>query len=190
MASPRLLLIKFIEKISKFYFFKNLSETNYRNLFLKYEKRIYKPNTIIYKEGDEIDGIYLIIKGECTISKRVYNRLLFNEEKNKFKFNEKTINMIPITGGGINNNNKQNNLLTITQGDIFGDLEINKNANKRLFSVISSNFMKTKVWFFSIDIIRHFYKNIHGLSNQKYEIIKTRLEFNDFIEKIKKQNFY
>lgn len=211
------LLNKFIDKINKFSFFKNLTEISYKNLFLRYERKIYNKNEVIYKEGDEIDGIYLIIKGECAIVKQKvkltqedklqklsnevntlmkegeflqkraisYNIFDPSNVKNKLKYNKKKIKLVPIFA---NNNNKNNILLTISPGDIFGDLEISKKYNKRQFSVVSSSHMKTKVWFFPLNIIRHFFNNIHILSTQKYEIIKNRLKYTNFIDKIKKQN--
>ena len=180
------LLNKFIDKINKFSFFKNLTEISYKNLFLRYERKIYNKNEVIYKEGDEIDGIYLIIKGECAIVKQKvkltqedklqklsnevntlmkegeflqkraisYNIFDPSNVKNKLKYNKKKIKLVPIFA---NNNNKNNILLTISPGDIFGDLEISKKYNKRQFSVVSSSHMKTKVWFFPLNIIRHFF---------------------------------
>ena len=73
-------------------------------------------------------------------------------------------------------------------GDIFGDLEINLNNNQREFSVKCANSNKTKVWFFSSDIIKDIIINFKEISIQKYDIIRTRFKYVNIANKIKKEN--
>ena len=198
---------KFVGKISKYSFFDNLSNVQYETLFLNYDERKYGPHETIYEEGDDIDGVYLILKGKCLILKKRQINLSKDNNSNGLFYQN---NYVTITNGNDiyndikqlkeNNNskefhtlfaknNKNNNaLLTMSIGDIFGDLEINLNNNKREFSVKCENYNKTKVWFFSIDLIKNIVKNFKDLSEQKYDIIRTRFEYANIIEKIKKEN--
>ena len=50
------------------------------------------------------------------------------------------------------------------------------------------NYNKTKVWFFSIDLIKDIIKNFKDLSEQKYDIIRTRFEYMNIMDKVKKEN--
>ena len=195
---------KFLKKIRNFSFFSKLPEYQYNNLFLNYVEKKYGPHEIIFEEGDDIDGVYLIIKGKCVILKKKTNNLLLGNVNNNvscFKNNYLTISNNDLTDIKTqeNNpklfhpifakNNKSNNiLLTVGVGDIFGDLEINLNNNKREFSVKCGNYNKTKVWFFSLNIIESIINNFKELSEQKYDIIKTRFEYVNLIDKIKKEN--
>ena len=70
LLDSNILLNNFIKKINKYSFFKNLSYSQYKDLFLNYEEIIYYQNELIYNQGDDVDGIYLIIKGECKIFKK------------------------------------------------------------------------------------------------------------------------
>ena len=198
---------KFVGKISKYSFFDNLSNVQYETLFLNYDERKYGPHETIYEEGDDIDGVYLILKGKCLILKKRQINLSKDNNSNGLFYQN---NYVTITNGNDiyndikqlkeNNNskefhtlfaknNKNNNaLLTMGIGDIFGDLEINLNNNKREFSVKCENYNKTKIWFFSIDLIKNIVKNFKDLSEQKYDIIRTRFEYANIIEKIKKEN--
>ena len=206
LEEPSILLKDFIQKLFKFQFFKNLSIIEYKTLFLNYEERIYNQNEIIYKEGDEIDGIYLIIEGECKIIKENLSKeLLLSKEmiriinnknslhhKSFFSRNEIISNDFKcqterkkFTSILSNNINKNKVLLIIRECDLFGDLEISKNIKKRQFSIISSNFMKSRLWFFPTKISNIFLRNIQKLSSQKYQILKTRIEFANFMEKMK-----
>ena len=182
---------KFFEKISKFSFFDNLSNVQYESLFLNYDERKYGPHETIYEEGDDIDGVYLILKGKCLIlKKKIINISKENNSYGLFYQN----NYLTISNNNdihtlFAKNNKNNNaLLTMDIGDIFGDLEINLNNNKREFTVKCVNYNKTKVWFFSIDLIKNIIKNFKDLSEQKYDIIRTRFEYVNIIEKVKKEN--
>ena len=184
---------KFVEKISKYSFFENLPYYQYNKLFLNYEEKKYNHDEIIYNEGDNIDGIYLILKGKCLIyKKRVsnyfdingknylpswINELSKNENKNKY--------FKPVFA----RNNKRNDLLTMTEGDIFGDLEINLNGNnKREFSVKCADFKKTKVCFFPLNIIKSIVNKFQNISEQKNEIIRTRFKYCNIVDKVKKEN--
>lgn len=191
---------KFVEKISKFSFFSNLHDYQYNNLFLKYVEKKYGPHEIIYEEGDKIDGVYLIMKGKCLVSKKKMNNLSLDNSNNtntnfstisnndmfKKKKGENNIRLFHPLFAKINKNN--NILLTMNVGDIFGDLEINLNNNKREFTVKSGNFNKTKVWFFPLYIIKNIINNYMDLSTQKYDIIKTRFEYVNLVDKVKKEN--
>ena len=198
---------KFVGKISKYSFFDNLSNVQYETLFLNYDERKYGPHETIYEEGDDIDGVYLILKGKCLILKKRQINLSKDNKSNGLFYQN---NYVTITNGNDiyndikqlkeNNNskefhtlfaknNKNNNaLLTMGIGDIFGDLEINLNNNKREFSVKCENYNKTKVWFFSFDLIKNIVKNFKDLSEQKYDIIRTRFEYANIMEKVKKEN--
>ena len=206
VSSASELYDKFMEKISKFSFFDNLGNYQYNTLFLKYDERKYGPNEIIYEEGDNVDGIYLILKGKCLILKKRKNSLNLSLDNinNKSLFNLN--NYLTISNNDMNDkqhknnndnqfcplfakNHKNNNaLLTMSVGDIFGDLETNLNINKREFTVKSVNFNKTKVWFFPLDIIQNIIINFKDLSEQKYDIIKTRYQYANIIDKVKKEN--
>ena len=186
---------KFVGKISKYSFFDNLSNVQYETLFLNYDERKYGPHETIYEEGDDIDGVYLILKGKCLILKKRQINLSKDNNSNGLFYQN---NYVTITNGNDiyndikqlkeNNNskefhtlfaknNKNNNaLLTMGIGDIFGDLEINLNNNKREFSVKCENYNKTKIWFFSIDLIKNIVKNFKDLSEQKYDIIINKQE--------------
>ena len=197
---------RFFEKISKFNFFENLSITQYNELFLNYDEIKYGPHEIIYEEDDNVDGIYLILKGKCLILKKKVINLSKNRSNGALYQN----NFLTISNSNDNNinsrqksqynkskefrtlfakNNKNNNaLLTMGIGDIFGDLEINLNNNRREFTVKCENYNKTKVWFFSIDLIKNIIKNFKEISEQKYDIIRTRFEYANIVEKVKKEN--
>ena len=202
---PYILLKDFIHGLNKFPFIQNLSFLKSQNLFLNYEEKIYNKNEIIYKEGDEINGIYLIMQGQCKIIKENSNLILlepknelniFSKEINQYKKKENSfqfINNIP--------NNKLNykdpklmfpnvisrskELLSLEEGDLFGDLEINKKINKRQYSVISSSYLQTIAWFFSLNISLPLLNSIREISNQKYDIIQKRIESINFLDKIK-----
>ena len=220
LVEQNILLKKFIHKLSKYFFIKELSEYQYQKLFLNYEKRVYKKNEIIYKQGDEIEGIYLIKSGECQILKERneinpeenyqliskginilnengngnhsleikshFNKVIFFKNKEKFNCKRKIVKFPPILGK-INNKNKI--LLSIKEGEIFGDLEINRKMNKRIFTVIASSFIQTKLLFFPIKVSGCVLKKMQNISKQKNEIIQTRIEFIEFINKIKSENF-
>jgi len=104
-------------------------------------------------------------------------------EKKKEQNNSKLFH--PIFAKDSKNNNV---LLTMVPGDIFGDLEINLNNNKREFSVKCGNYNKTKIWYFSLNIIEKIINNFKDLSMQKYDIIKTRFEYANLVNKVKKDN--
>ena len=198
---------KFMEKINKYSLFHRLANYEYNNLFLNYDERKYDPYETIYEEGDNIDGIYLIRKGKCLILKKKENILLNNytntirnsrpffnknfsntysndfEEYDTWERNNKLFQPI------FAKNTKTNNaLLIMSVGDIFGDLEINLNNNQREFSVKCANSNKTKVWFFSSDIIKDIIINFKEISIQKYDIIRTRFKYVNIANKIKKEN--
>lgn len=197
---------RFIEKISKFSFLGKLSDYQYNKLFLNYVEKKYGSHEIIYNEGDTVDGIYLIMKGKCQILKKKNNNLILDQIKNTNNNIIWNNNFLTITDDDIKENNereknsksfhpifakcnKNNNiLLTMTVGDIFGDLEINMNNNKREFSVKCGNYDKTKIWFFPLEIIKNIINNCKEISMQKYEIIKTRFEYVNMIDKVKKEN--
>ena len=85
---------KFFKKIRNFSFFSKLPEYQYNNLFLNYVEKKYGPHEIIFEEGDNIDGVYLIIKGKCVILKKKTNNLLLGNVNNNvscFKNNYLTI---------------------------------------------------------------------------------------------------
>ena len=188
---------KFVGKIKKYSLFSNLPDYQYNNLFLNYQEKKYGPHETIYEEEDKIDGVYLIIKGKCLVLKKKINNsspfyqnnflTIFdndvNERKKEQNNNSKSFHPI------FAKDNKNNNvLLTMVPGDIFGDLEINLNNNKREFSVKCGNYNKTKIWYFSLDIIQSIINNFKDLSVQKYDIIKTRYEYTNLVNKVKKDN--
>ena len=183
-----------------------MSITQYNELFLNYDEIKYGPHETIYEEDDNVDGIYLILKGKCLILKKKVINLSKNRSNGALYQN----NFLTISNSNDNNinsrqnsqynkskefrtlfakNNKNNNaLLTMGIGDIFGDLEINLNNNRREFTVKCENYNKTKVWFFSIDLIKNIIKNFKEISEQKYDIIRTRFEYANIVEKVKKEN--
>ena len=193
---------KFVEKIRKYSFFDNLNDYHYNNLFFNYQEKKYGPLDTIYEEGDKIDGIYLIIKGKCLIMKKKINNFSLNNNNSLFYQN----NFLTITDNDIYDKKKQENnsksfhpifakdnknknvLLTMGPGDIFGDLEINLNNNKRQFSVKCGNYNKIKVWYFPLKIINNVINNFMDLSLQKYDIIKTRFEYVNLVNKVKNDN--
>ena len=201
---PYILLKDFIDKLNKFPFFQNLSFLKSQNLFLNYEEKIYNKNEIIYKEGDDINGIYLIIQGECKIIKEKLNLIIlkskkefniFSKEVNSYKKKESiyqstdnyptNIFTYQENKSKMNVSNNSKALLSLGEGDLFGDLEINKNINKRQYSVISSSYSQTITWFFSLNISSSLLNNIRIISNQKYDVIQKRIESTDFLVKIK-----
>ena len=207
VSSASELYDKFFKKISKFSFFNNLSNYQYDTLFLNYDERKYGPHETIYEEGDDIDGVYLILKGKCFILKKKIinlsddsnsNGLLYqnnylsisnrNDTTRDIKQKKENLKIKNFHTLFAKNNKNNNALLIMSIGDIFGDLEINLNNNKREFSVKCVNYNKTKVWFFSIDLIKDIIKNFKDLSEQKYDIIRTRFEYMNIMDKVKKEN--
>ena len=204
---------KFVEKISKYSFFHNLANYQYHRLFMNYEEKKYGQNEIIYNEGDKIDGIYLIIKGKCLIYKKKNNNIInnlntkdnsgdlsknyFYKYSNEMKDIDNKCKKDSVDNNNRNKlfkpifakNNKNNVLLTMDEGDIFGDLEINLNScnNKREFSVKCANFNKTKVLFFPLNIIKYIVNKFQDLSEQKYDIILTRYQYANIVDKVKKE---
>ena len=184
LVEPHILFKDFIQNLKIFPFSQELSLFQYQKLFLNYDEKIYNLKEIIYKEGDEVDGIYLIIEGECQIIKQKTNIkdkfILSSKDMNIYEGNK--IRLSPIFP---NNINKNKAILSIKEGDLFGDLELNKNFSKRQFSVICSGFIKSKIWFFPIEVSKILLKKIKQLSNQKSEIIKTRTEYSNLWDRIK-----
>ena len=194
---------KFVEKLSKYSLFYNLPDYQKNNLFLNYQVKKYGMHETIYEEGDEIDGIYLIIKGKCLILKKkvsilsldnIDNNVLHhqnnfltisNNDTHEKKRQETNSSFVPIFAKTSKNNNI---LLTMSEGDIFGDLEINFDNNKRKYTVKCGNFNKTKIWYFPLKIIKTIINNFKELSMQKYDIIKTRFEYANLVDKVKKNN--
>ena len=192
---------KFLKKIRKYSFFANLPDYQCHNLFLNYQEKKYGPHETIYEEEDKIDGVYLIIKGKCLVLKKKINNYLLDNNSLFYQNN-----FLTISNNGMNEKKKEQNnsklfhpifakdsknnnvLLTMVPGDIFGDLEINLNNNKREFSVKCGNYNKTKIWYFSLDIIENIINNFKDLSMQKYDIIKTRFEYANLVNKVKKDN--
>ena len=77
---------KIVEQVSflkKFPFFDQLSQIKLQKLFYLLEKRTHTKNSTIFRQGDNIDGIYFIAEGELMYQARqeVYNAEF---EKNKW----------------------------------------------------------------------------------------------------------
>ena len=143
----------------------------------------------------------MIIKGKCLVLKKKINNYLLDNNSLLYHNNFLTIsnNNMNIKKYEQNNSklfhpifakdSKNNNvLLTMVPGDIFGDLEINLNNNKREFSVKCGNYNKTKIWYFPLDLIENIINNFKDLSMQKYDIIKTRFEYANLVNKVKRDN--
>lgn len=65
---------KFENKLKTFYPFVHLLENDYLKLFLSYDELDYILDDIVYKENDEVDGIYLILEGDFEIYKRIIKK--------------------------------------------------------------------------------------------------------------------
>ena len=89
---------KFQKKLKTFFPFESIKEHDYTRLFLHYDKLFYKNNEIVYKEGQELDGIYLIINGIFEVYKKAIpkNHLEIELERldNKIKFLKKESNYL------------------------------------------------------------------------------------------------
>ena len=203
VSSANDLYEKFVEKISKYSLFYNLPDYQKNNLFLNYQEKKYGIHDIVYEEGDKIDGIYLIIKGKCLVLKKKVNILSIDNIDNSILHYQNN-NFLTISASEMHEKKKQetcssfvplfaktknnNILLTMSEGDIFGDLEINLNDNKRKYTVKCGNFSKTKIWYFPLKIIKSIINNFKELSMQKDDIIKTRFEYANLVDKVKKNN--
>ena len=66
-------LKNFVNKIENFFPFENIKDNDYMKLYLCYDDFEVKQFDFVYKEGDDVDGIYLIIEGVFEIYKKKNN---------------------------------------------------------------------------------------------------------------------
>ena len=66
-------ITNFVNKIENFFPFENIKENDYMKLYLCYDDFEFKHFDFVYKEGDDVDGIYLIIEGLFEIYKKIDN---------------------------------------------------------------------------------------------------------------------
>ncbi len=76
---------KFSKKLKTFFPFTKIKEHDYTRLFLHYDKLYYKTEDIVYKEGQELDGIYLIINGIFEVYKKAIPKNHFAIELEKIE---------------------------------------------------------------------------------------------------------
>ena len=66
-------ITNFVNKIENFFPFENIKDNDYMKLYLCYDDFEFKQFDFVYKEGDIVDGIYLIIEGDFEIYKKIDN---------------------------------------------------------------------------------------------------------------------
>ena len=67
--------------------FDNLTLSSLEKLFYLVELKVYSRNQVIFKQGDEVNGFYLIYEGEVLKTKKVESN--FNEKIDIGKFIQK-----------------------------------------------------------------------------------------------------
>ena len=120
---------KFENKLKTFFPFVHLNENDFLNIFLSYDEIDYIIDDIVYKENDEVDGIYLILEGVFEISKKIIK----NDISNDLEKVEKSLNFL----------RKENNYLNHLVNTFY------TSKNSRNANVNSQTNNTPKVLFFS-----------------------------------------
>lgn len=63
-------LVSFMKKYA---FFKNTEKIYIERFYFIKERKIFKKDEIVYKEGDKVDGIYFVVDGELVVSFQLYS---------------------------------------------------------------------------------------------------------------------
>lgn len=111
---------KFKEKIQllrQFKIFKNTSLMKLQKIIYFIEEKKISRNSVIFKEGDVVDGVYIIISGEFEYYKYMGQSGLGKTKSSWVK--QTIINKIPNP-----NNYKRTNLIIMQKGEIVGFEEI------------------------------------------------------------------
>ncbi len=61
----------YIIKVKKNIIFKGLTEEEFDNIILKFQKVIFKKGQFIFNEGDLGDNIYIVVEGEAIVQKKI-----------------------------------------------------------------------------------------------------------------------
>jgi CRP-like cAMP-binding protein len=69
-----ILLLEKIDFLKNLEFFRNWSRKALNTAARAFEKRIFKRNEIVFKEGDEPDGVYIVVVGEFKLSQKFIPR--------------------------------------------------------------------------------------------------------------------
>ena len=64
----------FVNRIKNFFPFQQLNDNDYYKLFLCYDEIDFRTDEIVYKEGDVVDGIYLILEGVFEVIKKLIKK--------------------------------------------------------------------------------------------------------------------
>ena len=134
-----ILIKNFVNRIKNFFPFQQLNDNDYYKLFLCYDEIDFRIDDYVYKEGDDVDGIYLILEGVFEVNKKLIKKnvsieLINVEKKLKYlKRENKYLNHLLTTN--YISRNVRNNL----------NNEINNNSKMLFFSSNDVSNIKVRI---------------------------------------------
>jgi len=158
-------------------FFHSLEEINrpYElNLFIEsFEKICFKPNEIIFAEGDEVEGLYMVCKGEVKILRKCITR----DEGTRLGYSKDVLNTLPKV---LPEQRSSCQISGITAGQYFGEEPL-LNRKYRKYSAIAVG-SQTEAYFMSNYLL-------HSLMNPCINLLRHLVKITKKKEMYREQRF-